>query len=202
LTSDKQILRRAIATIAPRTIPPYLALTNNEDRITGTPSPVGGGVPAANSTTTETVNSSLDVDAPSEGTNQVARGILALSVSNLVVNSLRQIPGHKSLVLVSGGLPLFDLTRSGALVGDIKPIFDKLTDNATRSGVVINTLDARGLQSAGAVAKFDVTPGRSALPSTMANLESGSNEDPTFGRASDSLRLGEQSLTEQLTSRA
>src|ERR1041384_334208 len=41
-TSDKQILRRAISTITPRTIPPYLALTTTEQRITGTPSPVGG----------------------------------------------------------------------------------------------------------------------------------------------------------------
>jgi VWFA-related protein len=200
-TSDKQILRRAISTITPRTIPPYLALTTTEQRITGTPSPVGG-VAAADPTSTETINSSLDFDAPSEGTNQVARGILALSVSNLVVNSLRQIPGHKSLVLVSGGLPLFDLTRSGAIVGDIKPTFDQLTDNAIRSGVVINTLDARGLQSAGAVANFDLTPAKSGLPSDMASLQNGNNEDPTFGRAADSGRLGEQSLTEQLTLRA
>ena len=193
-TSDKQILRRAIATIAPRAIPPYLALTGNEQgRITAPPSPL------ADATATETVNSTMDIDAPSEGTNQVPRGILALSVSNLVVDSLRQIPGRKSLVLVSGGLPLFDLTRTGSLVGDLTPLFRRLTDNATRSGVVINTLDARGLQTTGAVAKFDVTPGKSALG---GGTFAGDDENLSFGRAADTLRLGEQSLTEQLSLRA
>src|SRR5919202_5894603 len=53
-TNDKQILRRAIALIAPRSIPPYLALTgNDQNRVMAPPSPLGD--PSA----TETVNSSI-----------------------------------------------------------------------------------------------------------------------------------------------
>ena len=193
-TTDKQILRRAISTLAPRSIPPYLALTSNEQgRVVTPPSPL------ADATATDTINSTSDVDAPSEGTNQVSKGILALSVSNIVIDSLREIPGRKSLVLISGGLPLFDLTRNGSLVGDVTPLFRKLTDNATRSGVVINTLDARGLQTAGAVASFNVTPAKSALG---GGTFAGGDENASFGRSVDSLRLGEQSLTEQLSLRA
>ncbi len=193
-TTDKQILRRAISTLAPRSIPPYLALTSNEQgRVVTPPSPL------ADATATDTINSTTDVDAPSEGTNQVSKGILALSVSNIIVDSLREIPGRKSLILISGGLPLFDLSRNGSLIGDVTPLFRKLTDNATRSGVVINTLDARGLQTAGAVASFNVTPAKSALG---GGTFAGGDENASFGRSVDTARLGEQSLTEQLSLRA
>jgi VWFA-related protein len=200
-TADKQILRRAISLLGPVAIPPYLAVggTNDVTRIGSVPAPAGGGGLNNNSATaSDTINSSVSgFDGPGEGTNQVPRGLLALSVSSQVVDSLRQIPGLKSLVLVSGGLPLFDLTRSGAIVGDITPVFRALTDNAIRSGVVINTLDARGLQTMGAVAKFNVTPAKSALG---GGTFAGSDEN-TAGQV-DPLLLGQQSLTEQLTLRS
>lgn len=201
-TADKQILRRAISMLGPVAIPPYLAVGGNGDvtRIGSVPSPAGGDAGLGNrgASATDTVSSSLSgFDGPSEGTNQVPRGLLALSVSSQVVDSLRQIPGLKSLVLVSGGLPLFDLTRSGAVVGDITPVFRALTDNAIRSGVTLNTLDARGLQTTGAVAKFNVTPAKSALG---GGTFAGSDEN-TAGQV-EPLLLGENSLTEQLTLRS
>lgn len=189
LTADKQILRRAIAQLGPVAVPAYVALTSDDSgRISAPPSPL------SDATATDTINSTNTFEGPSEGTNQVPRALVALSVSNQVVDSLREIPGRKSLVLVSGGLPLFDLTRSGAIIGDITPVFQTLTDNAIRSGVVINTLDARGLQTAGAVAKFNITPAKSALG---GGTFAGSDEN-TAGQV-DTRLLGEQSLTEQLT---
>src|SRR5207247_313564 len=157
-TTDRSILRRAIAQLGIRSIPPYLAFGGNDlGRITSVPAPL------SDTTASDTIESEQEFEGPSEGTNKVPRGILALSVSNFVVYSLRQIPGRKNLVLVSGGLPLFDLTRTGAVVGDIGQIFRELSDNATRSGVVINTLDVRGLKAQGAVASFSMTPAKSAL---------------------------------------
>ena len=194
-TADKQILRRAIALLTPQAIPASIALFSEESgRLSGPPAPMSTG----NATAEQTVNSSATgFEGPSEGTNQVPRAMAALTVSSQVIDSLRLIPGLKNLVLVSGGLPLFDLTRSGAIVGDITPVFRALTDNAIRSGVVINTLDARGLQTAGAVAKFNVTPAKSALGGgTFAG-----SDDNNAGRV-DPLLLGEQSLTEQLTLRS
>ena len=193
-TTDKQILRRAVSLFAPRAIPPYLALTETDrSRVLSPPTPVSGEVAAAPGST-ETVSSSNDFDAPSEGTNQVMKGILALSVSNLVVDSLRQVPGRKSLVLISGGLPLNELTRSGALVSDIDPLFKRLTDNATRSGVAINTLDVRGLSGTRAVARFADTEGKSALGTGIV----GSDRDPNFGRGASEGVSANSDLSGQL----
>ena len=190
-TADRQILRRAISQLGVRSVPPHLAFTDGDSNRVVPPSPL------ADTTATETLASNTDFDGPSEGTNQIPRAILALSVSNYVIDSLRQIPGRKSLVLLSGGLPLFDLSRTGSIGGDIGALFMRLTDNATRSGVIINTLDVRGLQTSGAVARFNDTPGRSALGGgTFAG-----GDVSTVGRGYDRGLLGEKSLTEQLTLR-
>ena len=191
LTSDRAILRRAISQLNVRSIPPYLATTGDDGGRISPPSPLSDG------TATETLNSNLDFEGPSEGTNQVPRGILALSVSNQLVDSLREIPGRKSLVLLSGGLPLFDLSSNGSIVGDIDQTFRRLSDNATRSGVVINTMDVRGLKTSGAVARFVDTPGKSALGGgTFAG-----GDVSTAGMV-DTKLLGDRSLTEQLTLRS
>jgi VWFA-related protein len=192
-TTDRQILRRAIAQLGVRSIPPYLSFAGADPgRISAPPSPL------ADATATDTVNSNTEFAGPGEGTNQVPRALLALSVSNYVVDSLRQIPGRKSLVLLSGGLPLFQ-TISGGLAGDIGQLFQLLTDNATRSGVVINTMDVRGLSAAGVVAPFVDTPGKSALG---AGSFAGGAGNSLGGGGFDATLLGERPLTEQLTLRA
>jgi VWFA-related protein len=191
-TADRQILRRAISQLNVRTIPPYLATTGDDNGRIAPPSPL------ADTTATQTLNSGMDFEGPSEGTNQIPRAILALSISNYIVGSLRQIPGRKSLILLSGGLPLFDLSRGGAVVGDIGQLFHVLTDNATRSGVVINTMDVRGLKTSGAVAAFTETPGKSAMG---GGTFAGGDENPSFGRGADLALLGDKSPTELLTLR-
>ncbi|HKY30854.1 MAG TPA: VWA domain-containing protein [Pyrinomonadaceae bacterium] len=198
-TSDKTILQRAIAQLGPRSIPPHLAFTNSDlGRISAQPSASGE---TGLATVTETVSTMGDFEGPSESTNQVPRAVVALSVANQVVDALRQIPGRKNLVLISGGLPLFDLSRGGSVVGDVSYIFEKFADNATRSGVVINTMDIRALQVAGAVAKFDDTPGRSALLSSADEISSGRINNDGFGRGMDTARLGDKPPTELLTLR-
>ena len=188
-TADRQILRRAIGQLGVRTVPPYLAFTEADPgRINSTPTAF------SDATANDTVESSTNFEGPSEGTKQVPRAILALSVADYVVDSLRLIPGRKNLVLLSGGLPLFDLTTTGAIVGDIGLVFRELTDNATRSGVVINTMDVRGLKATGAVASFASTPAKSALGGgTFAgsDLNTAGMVDPRL--------LGERSLTETLS---
>jgi VWFA-related protein len=201
-TSDRQILRRAIAQLGPRAIPPYLAFAGNDPgRLSAPPQPaldamIGNSVGAA--TASDTVTSNTDFAGPGEGTNQIPRALLALSVSSYIVDSLKQIPGRKSLVLMSGGLPLFQVTTSGSVAGDIGQLFRILTDKATRSGVVINTMDVRGLSAAGAVAAFVDTPGRSALGGgTFAGVDAN-----TIGRGYDASMLGERPLNELLSLRA
>jgi VWFA-related protein len=201
-TTDRQILRRAIAQLGVRSIPPYLSFGGADPgRLSGTPQPaldamIGNttGVASAG----DTVTSSTEFSGPGEGTNQIPRALLALSVSNYIIDSLKQIPGRKSLVLLSGGLPLFQVTTGGSVTGDIGQLFRILTDNATRSGVVINTMDVRGLRATGVVAPFVETPGKSALGGgTFAG-----GDVSTVGRGYDVSLLGERSLSEQLTLRA
>jgi VWFA-related protein len=188
-TTDRQILKRAIAQLGVQSIPPYLSFGGDDTgRISAPPSPF------ADATATQTINSGSEFAGPSEGTNQIPRAMLALSVSNNVVDSLRQVPGRKSLVLVSGGLPLFDV-ESGTIVGDIGQLFNILKDNAMRSGVVINTMDIRGLRATGVVASFTVTPGKSAL----GGGTSAGGDTNTAGRGPDLALLGDRPLTEQLT---
>ncbi len=203
-TTDRQILRRAIAQLGVRSIPPYLAFGGPEgERVTSAPQPLGDGATtfAADGTGEQTIGSNTEFEGPSEGTNQVPRAVLALSVSNALVDSLRQVPGRKNLILLSGGLPLFDLSRGGTIVSDVGQLFRVLTDNATRSGVVINTMDVRGLKTSGAVGSFRDTPAKSGLASTMEEAASAGNETPGFGRGIDSARLGDRSPTEQLSLR-
>jgi VWFA-related protein len=195
-TTDRQILRRAVHELGVRSIPPHLAFTGDEPgRISSTPSPFGDATAAASVTS---LPGNEEFEGPSEGANQIPRSMLGLMVSNQVVNSLKQIPGRKNLVLLSGGLPLFDETRTGGIIGDVTQLFRQLTDNATRSGVVINTMDVRGLKTTGAVAAFRDTPAKSALG---GGTFAGSDENPNFGRGMDTARLGDRPLSEQLTLR-
>jgi VWFA-related protein len=189
-TGDQRILHRAISQLGVRSVPPYLSFAGPDaGRISAPPSPL------ADATTSETINSNTEFEGPGEGTNQVPKAMLALSISNDVVEGLKQIPGRKNLILISGGLPLFELSRSGSVVGDIGQVFRVLTDNATRAGVVINTMDVRGLRATGVVAPFVATPGKSALGGgTFAG-----GDESTIGRGHDVTLLGERPLSEQLT---
>lgn len=193
-TADRQILKRAVTQLGVRSVPPHLAFGGeNPGRIISTPAPFG------DATATDTVTVSTgESEGPSEGTNQIPRAVLGLSVSNQVVDSLRQIPGRKNLILLSGGLPMFEMSRNGSIVGDVTQMFRLLTDNAWRSGVVINTMDVRGLKTSGAVAKFDDTPAKSALG---GGTFAGQDESRGFGRTMDTARLGDREFSDQLTLR-
>jgi VWFA-related protein len=198
-TSDRELLRRAVSQIGVRSVPPYVAFSGPEPgQIAKAPSP-NGVHDTSEDIGDMTIDSGLLTDELE--VNQVPRAFLALSISNLLVDSLREIPGRKNLVLLSGGLPMFDINKEARVVGDIGELFQRLSDNATRSGVIINTMDVRGLNTAGAVAKFADTPAKSALGGgTLA----GSDESPSFARKADTSLLGAKplSLTQQLTLRA
>ena len=92
-----------------------------------------------------------------------------LGALSYVVRGLSQLPGRKSVLLVSDGFQLFSKVRRDApsvpregpsgvgivdtdapsLITNIRVLetLRKLTDEANRSSVVINTIDTRGLQS-------------------------------------------------------
>ena len=196
-TNDKQILRRAVSQLGVRTIPPYLAFGGDEPgRVTGVPQPLQDVAGVSAATAGQTVESSAEFEGPGEGTNQVPRGFLTLSVANEVVSSLREIPGRKNLVLLSGGIPLYEMTLNGSVQADLSLTFNLLTDNAIRSGVVINTMDVRGLKTP--AADFSGTAAKSALG---GGTFAGSDEN-TAGRVDNRLIVGNPVETLTLSSLA
>ena len=173
-TSDRQLLRRAVATV--NTITHPFKTVDNPDAGPQRSIPVparaeGGGdaeVPDLVDTDTQ------DISSPTDDVNRLFRGLTALSTANFIIDSLKQIPGHKNLVIVSGGIPIFEAGTGATSTGysNLSYLLNQLSDNATRAGVTVNTLDPRGLKATPGVVSFLATPGNSGLGAV----------DPTFGR--------------------
>ncbi len=84
-----------------------------------------------------------------------------LGAINYIVRGMRELPGRKSIMLLSDGFRLFTRDASGSLEsGRVLQSLRRLVDMANRASVVIYTMDARGLQVTGLTAADD-TSGRS-----------------------------------------
>lgn len=83
-----------------------------------------------------------------------------LSTMGFIVNGLRELPGRKAAILISDGLKLWDKERSNSLIVDQ---LRTLTDRANRSGVVIYSLDSKGL--------LTLTPGADANMGEMTQTQ-------------------------------
>lgn len=83
-----------------------------------------------------------------------------LGAVNYVVRGMSQLPGRKSIMLLSDGFKLFTKDASGFTdSGRVLESVRRLVDQANRSSVVIYTMDPRGLQVTGLTAA-DNTAGR------------------------------------------
>ena len=179
-TSDKALLRRAIAQITISSN--YYSAFNNPDQSGLTKQdlqPAGGAATEGNPGGERAeINNDLS-RAVADETTRYTRGLMGLSTAYSVIDSLREIPGRKSLVLFSAGVPVLQSkmteadwqnpsvetwgSSSSGAYGIIQQSLNRLRDNAVRSGVVINTMDPRGLASQRGVAGFQNTPGQSGL---------------------------------------
>jgi VWFA-related protein len=79
-----------------------------------------------------------------------------LGAVNYVVTGLRELPGRKSVLLVSDGIQMFD-SLSRATNFRTQQALTSLIDLANRASVVIYTMDARGLQTTGLTAEDNTT---------------------------------------------
>jgi len=75
-----------------------------------------------------------------------------LGAINYVIRGMRELPGRKSIMVMSDGLNLGDTTRRPRVFDAAR----RLVDQAARASVVIYTMDARGLQTLGLNASDDV----------------------------------------------
>ncbi len=74
-----------------------------------------------------------------------------LGAIGYVVRGLRELPGRKSVLLVSDGFRIFDRSNLGRTERVLQAL-RLLTDQANRASVTIYTMDARGLQTLGLTA--------------------------------------------------
>lgn len=179
-TNDREILKRAInrLTLRERTV-----LTNPSD------------IPRLTPYQAELIDSNLDPDALAIAVNEIirqmpgttrqsatsmaqtkARQIVAenttftkatLSTLENIIRGLRGLPGRKSLILVSDGF-LLGGTNQGT-----QDQLRKITDAATRSGLVIYAIDARGLVAM--TAEYDASQpgfGLEQPPGARSRIES------------------------------
>lgn len=85
-----------------------------------------------------------------------------LGAINFIVRGMQDLPGRKSIMLMSDGFKLFTRTEDGFTDSTIiLQSLRRLVDQANRASVVIYTMDARGLVTTGLTAADD-TSGRSA----------------------------------------
>lgn len=192
-TSDKQLLRRAVAEITPW-LSNYSAF-NNLPALEGNNQQLQPMSPATGDTGSlgmPTLAGVPDIDSTEEGVTRGLRALITLETTGEVINSMKALPGRKSLVLISGGLPLYENTQkqitingvpttipeANTYISNASYLLRQLTDRASRAGVVINTMDIRGLKASRGVSLF-TDPGNEATSALFGGASGGSS----FGRA-------------------
>lgn len=107
--------------------------------------------PGVNSSDSSMGSAGEDVDQFREEIFSVG----TLGALNYVIKGMRELPGRKSILLVSDGLKIFnrdDPSRNTRVLDALR----RLTDQANRASVIIYTMDARGLQTVGLTAADNV----------------------------------------------
>lgn len=106
-----------------------------------------------------TGDDSRDNAGPSETLDQFREDVFAvgtLGALSYVVRGLRELPGRKSVLLVSDGIKIFNRDDPGRSDRVLQAL-QRLTDQANRASVVVYTMDARGLQTLGLTAADDTS---------------------------------------------
>jgi len=90
-----------------------------------------------------------DIDAAAEEFNQFREDVYAvgtLGAVNYVVRGLRELPGRKSILLISDGFRIFSQDDPNRNFRTLQKL-QRLIDEAGRASVVIYTMNATGLQT-------------------------------------------------------
>ena len=201
-TGDKDLLRRAVSLLTSSTHP-FAVSAPGAARVNLAAQSPAGATASTNSDTRSfsDISGDVDIQSASDDTNLTLRSLMALSTASFVIDSMRDLPGHKTMVLLSGGLPIFS-SRSGQ-ISNVSDLFTRLADNAARSGVVINTMDVRGLSSTPGVVRAADVEGKSALgvqPGGGAG-RFGESLDPTVRNTEGQANLNEPMGLTNLASR-
>jgi VWFA-related protein len=167
-TSDRQLLRRAIAQIT-FTVNP-LSSSDAPGELLKIPQVTERTV--ADSAMVDETAERPELFSANDETVRYFRGLSSLSTANYVISALRSIPGRKDLVLVTAGIGMLDPSVT-ATAFDVTPMLNRLKDSATRAGVAVSTMDPRGLRASSAVKTFQDTPAKSASMEATPNFGRG-----------------------------
>jgi VWFA-related protein len=188
-TTDRQLLRRAIAAIRP-VAHPFGSSNLPDPTLEKFQSPASSSLTGGGEGLTEAgPDSKIAADEPgnteifssNDETIRYFRSLSAIITANLTIDSLKQVPGRKNLVLITQGIPLFEVAGSGSgYSATTSSVLSQLTDNAFRAGVAISSMDPRGLRASPGVVGFQETPARSAMGGGAAFGTT--LEDAAFGR--------------------
>ncbi len=124
--------------------------------------PFGGGV----RTSSAEVLKGSDADGEFTNYREQISSVGTIGAMRYVMDGLRDLPGRKSVILLSDGLPIFP--RVNSVMGDRSSVDNSsrdivnalrnLTEIANRASVVIYTMDVRGLATLGMNAADDTQP--------------------------------------------
>ncbi|HZG54040.1 MAG TPA: VWA domain-containing protein [Pyrinomonadaceae bacterium] len=117
---------------------------------------VGGRSPRGNDNDGE-ARTNDDVAAELEDFREEIFAVGTLGALNFVVRGMRELPGRKSVLLLSDGFALFTPERGRGRSDRVLQSLRQLTDLANRASVVVYSIDARGLVVPGLSAADDVS---------------------------------------------
>ena len=87
----------------------------------------------------------VNLDSQNTRTNIFTAG--SLGALSYVLRGMERLPGRKSMLMLSEGFSLFEREENGSITGGrVLDAIQKITDSANRAGVVVYSLDPRGLQ--------------------------------------------------------
>src|SRR5262249_47750579 len=115
-TTDKELLRRAIAALSVADHP--FSAFDNPDAPDAAAFAAASGAGSGAQQVDLSGTAAADLSSAQDDTNKVLRAFMALGTASFVIDSMKELPGRKAMVLVSGGLPVLG-TGTGMVAGDV-----------------------------------------------------------------------------------
>ena len=161
-TSDKRILRAAIERVKWNALSGKIGLF---EPLKPTTKDLLNGQVNGQGETRQTQGNEQDKEFEKD-TREMREGMFAagtLGALRYIVKGMSEMPGRKAVVLFSDGLDIFEGTvkDKNTSAASVRQAMENLIEAANRAGVVINTIDARGLTSPGMFTAEDDTTGQS-----------------------------------------
>ena len=159
-TTDRRVLHAAIDELrwngrSRNGVEPFTAVNSWTTFSGGGPAPGSPGAAVQGSGEGETTIDPADFQAVDQlRSSMSAAG--TLGALNLVIRGTRELPGRKAVILVTEGFQMLDRLDAALPESRTRTALDRVTEQATRAGVVIYTLDARGLQTGGLLASDNI----------------------------------------------